>query len=239
MANELQPLPIAAVGDVIDPAGLAGRAAEVAARQRSPETRRTYAAVYRSFGAFLGSHAASEDLTAEAVRYRDRLECAGRSRPRSPSTCPRCAASPRRSASAVSCARYAPRGSGAGSHAPCLTTNGRGCCEVPDRRSRQGERDLAPLHLLGSAGLRRAEAANLLVSDIDERCRAGDPRLRQAIRGSTSWWVSVRYGKRGRNRIIPLGEDALEALVAWVKSRPTAPTEHLLLALPAPASPDA
>ena len=69
---------------------------------------------------------------------------------------------------------------------------------MPDRRTRQGKRDLALLHLLGSAGLRRAEAANLLIADVDERRRAGDPRLRQAIAHSTSWWVTVRYGKRGR-----------------------------------------
>lgn len=59
-------------GEIVAPAGLAARAAEVAARQRSPETRRTYAAVYRSFGAFLGPQATGDDLTAEAVRaYRD------------------------------------------------------------------------------------------------------------------------------------------------------------------------
>jgi hypothetical protein len=41
-------------------------------RQRSPETRRTYAAVYRSFGTFLGLDATAEDLTPETVRaYRD------------------------------------------------------------------------------------------------------------------------------------------------------------------------
>ncbi|HEX5923146.1 MAG TPA: hypothetical protein VFY45_04900 [Baekduia sp.] len=34
-------------GEVLDPCGLAARASEVAARQRSPETRRTYAAVHR------------------------------------------------------------------------------------------------------------------------------------------------------------------------------------------------
>jgi hypothetical protein len=50
------------------------------------------------------------------------------------------------------------------------------------------------LHLLGSAGLRRAEAANLLIADVDERRRAGDPRLSQAIAHSTSWWGTVRYG---------------------------------------------
>jgi site-specific recombinase XerD len=117
------------------------------------------------------------------------------------------------------------------------TTNGSGCCAMPDRRTRQGKRDLALLHLLGSAGLRRAEAARLLVTDVDERRRASDPRLRQAIKGSTAWWAIVRYGKRGRTRSIPLDEDALEAIVAWVKSRPTAATEHLLLSLPRTGQP--
>jgi len=42
--------------------------------------RRTYAAVYRAFAAFLGPQATAEGLTPEAVRaYRDRLERAGRS----------------------------------------------------------------------------------------------------------------------------------------------------------------
>lgn len=46
---------VPAVGaEVIDPRSLAVQAVEVAARQRSPETRRTYTAVYRSFTAFLG-----------------------------------------------------------------------------------------------------------------------------------------------------------------------------------------
>jgi len=43
--------------------------------------------------------------------------------------------------------------------------------------------------------------------------------------------VTVRYGKRGRTRAIPLDEDALAAITAWVKTRPAA-TEHLLLSLP-------
>ncbi len=103
---------------------------------------------------------------------------------------------------------------------------------MPDRRTRHGKRDLALLHLVGSAGLRRAEAASLLLGDVDERRRSSDPRLRQAIKGSTSWWVTVRYGKRGRTRAVPLDDDALEAILAWVKSRPAAPTEHLLLSLP-------
>jgi site-specific recombinase XerD len=63
---------------------------------------------------------------------------------------------------------------------------------MPDRRSRQDKRDLTLLHLLGSAGLRGAEAAAVLVGDVEDRRRSSDPRLRQAIKGSTSWWVAVR-----------------------------------------------
>ncbi len=63
----------------VDAGGLAARAAEVAARERSPQTRRTHTAVYRSLITFLGEHATVEDLTPEAVRgYRDALEHANR-----------------------------------------------------------------------------------------------------------------------------------------------------------------
>jgi integrase len=108
---------------------------------------------------------------------------------------------------------------------------------MPDRRTRQGKRDLAPLHLLGSVGLRRSEAAALVLADVDERRRAADPRLRHAIKSSTSWWVTVRYAKRGRTRVVPLDDGTLEAIVAWVKSRPPAATEHLLLSLPRAGAP--
>ena len=84
MAQELlptaAPLVPVATGEVVDPRGLAAVAAEVAARKGSPETRRTYAAVYRAFAAFVGPEAPAEDLTPAAVRaYRDALERAGRS----------------------------------------------------------------------------------------------------------------------------------------------------------------
>ena len=36
---------------------------------------------------------------------------------------------------------------------------------------------------------------------------------------------------------MPLDDDALQAIVAWVKSRPPAATEHLLLSLPRTAQP--
>ena len=75
MTSASAPLParVATVpADVIDTGGLSERAAEVAARKRSPQTRRTYASVYRSLLGFLGEHAAVEDHTPAAVRsYRD------------------------------------------------------------------------------------------------------------------------------------------------------------------------
>jgi site-specific recombinase XerD len=225
-------------GEVIDPRGLTARAAEVAARQRSPATRRTYAAVYRSFAAFVGPQATAEDLTPEAVRaYRDALERCGRS----PATVAKHLSALRgladglgadqamRTVRSARVARGEPRALEHDEWARLL--------RMPDRRSRQGKRDLALLHLLGSAGLRRAEAAGLLVSDVDERRRASDPRLREAIARSTSWWVTVRYGKRGRTRAIPLDEDALAAIAAWVTARPVAASEHLLLSLPRTGQP--
>ena len=242
MAKELQHTAVAATsavtGELLDPASLATRAAEVAARQRSPETRRTYAAVYRAFGAFLGPDATPEELTSETVRsYRDQLERAGRT----PATIAKHLSALRQLAASLdadpairtvrseSVARGEPRALSGEEFARLL--------RMPDRRTRKGKRDLALLQLLGSAGLRRAEAANLLIADVDERRRAGDPRLRQAIAHPTSWWVTVRYGKRGRTRAIPLDEDALAAITAWVKTRPAAPTEHMLLSLPRTGQP--
>ncbi len=233
------PARVAAVAaDVVDASGLAARAAEVAARQRSLQTRRTYASVYRSLLAFLGEHATVEDLTPDAVRaYRDALEPADRT----PATIAKHLSAIRGLAAAVgahadvrtvrsaSVARGEPRALSHDEFARLL--------KMPDRRTRQGKRDLALLHLLGSAGLRRSEASGLLLADIDERRRAADPRLRHAIKSSTSWWVTVRYAKRGRTRVVPLDDDALEAIIAWVKSRPPAATEHLLLSLPRAGAP--
>src|SRR3954447_1882141 len=233
MGHDGELAPAVTAVDVVDPAGLAARAAEVAARQRSPETRRTYAGVYRAFAAFVGPDASPEDVTAEAVRgYRDQLELAGRS----PATVAKHLSALRSLADAlgvdaqlrtVHSARVARGEPRALSHEEWARL-----LRMPDRRTRRGKRDLALLHLLGTVGLRRSEAAALLIGDIDERRRASDPRLRQAITGSTAWWVTVRYGKRGRTRSVPLGEEALDAITAWVKSRPGAATEHLLLSLP-------
>jgi integrase/recombinase XerD len=103
---------------------------------------------------------------------------------------------------------------------------------MPDRRTTAGKRDLGLLHLLGTAGLRRAEACALLIGDVDERRRAHDVRLRRAIPRSTAWWVTVQYGERGRRRSVPLEPAALDAITAWVKVRPACAYEQLFVSLP-------
>jgi integrase/recombinase XerC len=220
-------------GELEDPAGLAALALEVALRQRSPATRRTYATVYRAFVAHIGPDASPADLTPAVVRgYRDALEHAGRS----PATIAKHLSALRgladalgadqamRSVRSARVARGEPRALSHDEFARLLQT--------PDRATRQGKRDLALLHLLGSAGLRRAEAANLLVGDVDERRRSTDRRLRDGIACPTSWWGTVRCGKRGRTRQVPLDQDTLDAVTAWADARPVAASEHLLLSLP-------
>ena len=109
---------------------------------------------------------------------------------------------------------------------------------MPDRRTIRGKRDVALLYLLGTVGLRRSEACALTLSDIDERQRSGDRKLREALAHSTSWWVTVRYAKRGRTRQVPLDQDALEAIVAWVRA-PSRRRGRAAAALPPPHRPSA
>jgi site-specific recombinase XerD len=125
-----------------------------AARQRSPETRRTYAAVYRTFGAFLGPRATSEDLTAEVVRaYRDALEHAGRS----PANVAKHLSALRGLAEAlgVEAQLRSVRSARVGRGEPRALSHDywTRLLRMPDRRSRHGKRDLALLHLRWRAGL--------------------------------------------------------------------------------------
>ncbi|MGI8862963.1 MAG: tyrosine-type recombinase/integrase [Solirubrobacteraceae bacterium] len=219
--------------EVIDPNAFAERATQIAARQRSPATRATYAGIYRAFCAGLGADLGPGALTAESVRaWRDRLERQGRS----PATIAKHLSALRTLADALgqdpqiakvrsqTVARGQPRALSGEEFTRLL--------RMPDRRTRRGKRDLALLYLLGTAGLRRSEACALTLLDVDERRRAGDRRLRDAIAHSTSWWVTVRCSKRGRTRQVPVDQDALEAIIAWVKARPTTDNDRLLLSLP-------
>ena len=150
-------------GELVHPEELASLAGEVAARQRTRNTRRTYAACYRQFVALLvvrlGRPPRRGDLTALTVRaYRDQLEADGRTA----ATIAHHLSALRRLAAELDAdpaiqrvradrvAPREPRALVAGEYAALLA--------VPDRRSRAGVRDLAVLYLLGDAGQGRARA---------------------------------------------------------------------------------
>jgi hypothetical protein len=117
---------------------------------------------------------------------------------RSPSTCPRRTLAAAlgtdgvRNVRGAKFARGKPRALSAEQYARLL--------RMPDLRTTAGKRDLALLNLLGTAGLRRAEAGALLEVERRRaparRRRAAAPRDR-AIRRP---WVTVRRAKRGRRR---------------------------------------
>jgi integrase/recombinase XerC len=69
-------------------------------------------------------------------------------------------------------------------------------------------RDRAILEVLYVAGLRVSELTGLCWRDIDEELGM----------------VTVRAGKGNKDRIVPLGEPALEALQAWRAAMPSAPS---------------
>ena len=224
--------PSSVAGELVVDGALAIAAAGVAADQPAVLTRSTYAGVYKAFCAFLGPGADRDELTRENVRaYRSSLEASGKS----PATIAKHLSALRTLAAALGAhdvhqvrggkvARGEPRPLSVEQYARLL--------RMPDRRTLAGRRDVVLLHLLGTAGLRRAEACAVLIGDVDEHARAADARLRRAIARSTSWWVTVTYGKRGHRRRVPLEEDALEAITTWVRCRPTCAFDELLISLP-------
>jgi len=75
---------------------------------------------------------------------------------------------------------------------------------LPDRSVPRGARDAAALELLYSTGIRRAELCGLLCRDVDFYGR------------------TVRVmGKGGRERVVPVGQKALDALQEWIPMRST------------------
>lgn len=68
------------------------------------------------------------------------------------------------------------------------------------------KRDRALLRLMLAAGLRRAEVCALDVEDVVINERSG--------------WVTVRNGKGGKARRVPINSDARKALAAWLEVHP-------------------
>lgn len=72
--------------------------------------------------------------------------------------------------------------------------------EAPGRHSAQGLRDRAILELMYSSGLRITELCQLNLQDLDEE----------------DGFVRVTAGKRGKDRLVPVGREALEAVRAYL-----------------------
>jgi integrase/recombinase XerD len=72
--------------------------------------------------------------------------------------------------------------------------------DAPSRHSAQGLRDRAFLELMYSSGLRVSELCNLSLQDID----------------LDEGFLRVQAGKRGKDRLIPVGQKALEAISKYL-----------------------
>lgn len=218
--------------DVVDDHSLASRAAALAERQATVSTRRTYRTAYRSLTAYLGPDAPVGALTADAVTaWRTALERAEKA----PNTIAVYLSAVRLLADELGADPDIRRVKSArvqqGEPRFLEEHEVQRLLRMPDRRSRIGKRDFAILSLAVRAGLRRAEVADLEFAAIEERRRLRDPRLREAVRNSTSFMVRL-VGKRGRERVVPLDAEILPALAAWRDIRPAAATNCLFTSLP-------
>lgn len=214
---------------------VAGVAAAFAGRERSANTRKTYATAYRSLVAFLGTDARPEALSAAAVHaWRTELERSGRA----PGTVAVYLSAVRKLADHLGAdpAVRSVRGAEVVADAPqvLLPLELARLLARPDRRTVLGVRDLAVLLVSARAGLRPAETASLCREDVEEHRRHPDRRLRRAVPRSTPFAVRVR-GAQGRERLVPLAADVLPALAAWREVRPDADSERLFLSLPSVA----
>ena len=219
--------------EILDPQGIAAIAARVAQRKASPQTRRTYAGVYRQFVAFAGVHAVAGDVDEQLViSYRDHLERRG--------------LSPATIAKHLSAVRELVREAGGpatalqvrsekvakGQPRPLTDEQARRLLAMPDLRTTRGVRDRAVLELLLSAGLRRAELAHLTIRSIEETRRHASGGLRAAVAASTSWTLRVRRAKGGKERVVPLSAAAVSALRDWMGRRPACDHDALFVSIP-------
>jgi len=82
-------------------------------------------------------------------------------------------------------------------------------------RASESRRDLAVMQTLLGAGLRVSELAHLKVSDLDLSERSG--------------WLTVREGKGGKSRSIPLDNRTRQALTAYLEERQEETSEALFV----------
>ena len=85
--------------------------------------------------------------------------------------------------------------------------------EAPDTRTDVGTRDRAILEILYGSGLRRAEVVGLDVSDVD---------LAEAT-------AFIKDGKGKKDRVVPLTQQAVRWIVAYLSRRPPSRTPRLFL----------
>jgi len=98
---------------------------------------------------------------------------------------------------------------------PRPTVRRRGLAEEA-RAGELAHRDAALFEVLYGAGLRVSEACALDLDDLDHD-RYG------------SWTVTVRRGKGGKSRIVPLGDAAARAIATWQANRAWAPGPALFV----------
>jgi len=214
--------------EVVDAGALAAAADEFARTRASLSTRATCASVYRSFAAFLGPGARIEDPTPTAVlRYREYLEQRGFKA----STVAKQLAAIRQLAMALGVqgvgrvrAQRVPRGQ----PRPLSGEDYGKLLRMPDAGQAR-PRAAAPAghgRAAPPGGGRRGDRRHRRAST------RGRGRLRRAIHGSTSYWVTVRDGKRGNVRAVPLEDEALTAIEDWYHARPECAVDQLLVSLP-------
>lgn len=199
---------------------LLDQALALAARQRTENTRRAYAATYRSFCAFLetdGRPSTVEALTTKALRsYCESLQSHGRSQ-----------ATVARHLSAL---RSLAQGLGVTQASqgeikverqpaqppPMLTDDEyEALLGMPDIRTPRGKRDLAIIRLLGDCGLRRSELCALRWQDIAHtaNCLQAQPLVRAEER--TIYELVIQRDEPELGRRVPVTKGSLDALFDW------------------------
>jgi site-specific recombinase XerD len=209
------------VGEGPAQVNLYAAATRLAARAATPATRRQYAAIYRAFADWLrgelGRPPLAGDVDSDAIgAYARHLEKAGGRGGRPAALATRRvylsmvrALARELGADDVAAGIRVPRHR-AGPPETLTDLEYHNLLRVPDRRTPAGRRDHALLRILGDCGLRSAELRQLEARDL--RSPRSNARHRR---------LYVR-GKGGTEREVPIPEQTLAALEAWLAAHPLA-----------------